>query len=301
MSIPQKTALLIMAAGLGSRYGGDKQVDRIGPDGEILMQYSIFDAARAGFNKIVLIIKPAYRELLEELLAPFSKAGLEICFAYQDFSSIPQSYKVPEERVKPFGTVHAVLCAKDIIKEPFAVINADDFYGADAFAVMHGAVTSLQKNTGAMVAYSLKNTVSQNGTVTRGICEVENGQLVNITETYDIGIDADGSIRDIKAGLLDKELPVSMNMWGFDPDIFGALENSFEEFLQNIPDGDIKAEYVLPSFVDSQIKSERLNINVLKTSARWFGVTYKEDREVVAQKLAQMKESGEYPTKLLLK
>ena len=297
----QKTSLLIMAAGLGSRYGGDKQIDRLGPDGEILLQYSIFDALKAGFNKIVLIIKPSYRQILEELCADFKSFGAEIEFAYQDFSSIPSSYSVPTERVKPFGTVHAVLCAKDIINEPFAVINADDFYGRESFEIMHDALLNVSKSSGVMVAYKLKNTVSLNGTVTRGICETENGILKSIIETYEIKSNNDGSITNSEQKNLDGETPVSMNMWGFHPSIFEKLENSFVDFLASISEGDIKAEYVLPSFVGEQIRSDALRITALTSPSKWFGVTYREDRDAVIQKLLQMKLDGTYPEKLCLK
>ncbi len=296
-----KASLLILAAGLGSRYGGDKQIDRIGPDGEILMQYSIFDAVKAGFDKIVLVIKPSYRELLEDLLSPFAEAGIEICFEYQDFSSIPSFYRIPAERVKPFGTVHALLCAKNSIKEPFALINADDFYGADAFKVIHDALLSLDANNAAMVTYRLKNTVSLNGTVTRGVCQIENGALRSVCETYGIGYDADGNIIDEKNVILNASLPVSMNMWGFRPEIFTELECAFNDFLLSIPDDEIKAEYVIPSFVDTCIKNGSLTVKALSTAARWFGVTYREDRPIVAQKLSDMKASGEYPPLLSLK
>ncbi len=292
-----KTSLLIMAAGLGSRYGGDKQVDRIGPDGEILMQYSVYDALKSGFNKIVLVIKPAYREILEEIFAPLRSSGIEVCFAYQDFSSIPDCYTIPKERIKPFGTVHALLSAKDVICEPFAVINADDFYGADSFKVMYSALTALFDRTAAMVAYDLSNTVSPNGTVTRGICKVDNGKLIDIKETYDIALCPSGEIKSGEC-VLDGSLPISMNMWGFSPDIFIALDTSFKNFLSRIPQDDIKAEYVIATFIDEQIKSGALDVNVLRTSSRWFGVTYREDRDAVADRLAKMKQSGEYPEKL---
>ena len=290
-----------MAAGLGSRYGGNKQIDRIGPDGEILMQYSVFDAIKAGFDKIVFIIKPEHRPLLEDICKGFAEYGTEICFAYQDFSSIPDTYKIPEERVKPFGTVHAVLCAKDVIKEPFAIINADDFYGADAFKTMHEAIISLKAPAGLMVAYDVEKTVSPNGTVTRGVCQVKDGYLEKIAEVYNISVNDDGSISDSEAGVLDPKCPVSMNMWGFAPEIFELMSRSFEDFLANIKDGDIKAEYVLPNFVGKAIQSGELNIRVLRTSAEWFGVTYKEDRDEVARKLLDMKLNGSYPEKLILK
>lgn len=301
MQNSNRTTLLIMAAGLGSRYGGNKQVDRIGPDGEILMQYSVFDAIKAGFDKIVFIIKPEHQALLEDICSEFKAHGIEICFAYQDFSSIPESYRIPEERVKPFGTVHAVLCAKEVIREPFAIINADDFYGADAFATMHASLTSLKHPTGLMVAYDLDKTVSPNGTVTRGVCQVKDGSLEGIREVYNIGIMQDGTISDKELGALDPQTPVSMNMWGFTPDIFKLLEDSFVEFLGNIKDGDIKAEYVLPSFVGKMIREDLLDVKVLRTTSEWFGVTYIEDREAVAQKLLSMKENGTYPPGLSLK
>lgn len=290
-----------MAAGLGSRYGGNKQVDRIGPDGEILMQYSVFDAIKAGFDKIVFIIKPEHREMLEDICKSFKEYGTETCFSYQDFSSIPKTYNIPQERVKPFGTVHAVLCAKDVINEPFAIINADDFYGADAFKTMHEAIVSLKAPTGLMVAYDMEKTVSPNGTVTRGVCQVKDGYLERIAEVYNIGVDADGGISDTDVGKLDPKCPVSMNMWGFAPEIFDLMSRSFEDFLANIKEGDIKAEYVLPNFVGKMIQSGDLNIKVLRTDSEWFGVTYKEDRDEVAQKLLAMKLNGTYPEKLELK
>ena len=301
MQTKRKTALLIMAAGLGSRYGGNKQVDRIGPDGEILMQYSVFDAVSAGFDKIVFIIKPEHRELLEDICAPFVKKGIEIAFAYQDFSSIPKFYTIPKERIKPFGTVHAVLCAKDVIKEPFAIINADDFYGADSFRVIHEALLTLHFPASLMVAYDLKNTVSKNGTVTRGVCEVENGVLKAIREVYDIGVDENGNIFDKAVGKLDENAPVSMNMWGFTPEVFELLESSFNTFLRGITEGDIKAEYVLPSFVGNAVNSNELSVKVLRTTAEWFGVTYKEDRAEVERRLFDFKQNGTYPEKLVLK
>ena len=287
------TTLLIMAAGLGSRYGGNKQVDGIGPHGEILMQYSIYDAIRAGFKKLVFVIKPEHRGIIEGFCADIK--GVEISFVYQDFSSLPEFYQVPSERTKPFGTVHAVLCAKDVIREPFAVINADDFYGADAFRVMNRELNRLEKGQGTMVAYRLKNTVSRNGAVTRGVCDVEDGDLKKVTETYAITVDERGNIRDADSGALDGEVLVSMNMWGFMPDIFEEMEGDFHRFLENIQEGNIKAEYALPTMVDGMICNERLKISVLTTDAVWFGVTYREDRASVAEELWRMHEGGIYP------
>ena len=287
------TTLLIMAAGLGSRYGGNKQVDGIGPHGEILMQYSIYDAIRAGFKKLVFVIKPEHRGIIEGFCAEIK--GIEISFVYQEFSSIPSFYQIPAERTKPFGTVHAVLCAKDVIHEPFAVINADDFYGADAFRVMQKELNRLDEGQGTMVAYRLKNTVSRNGAVTRGVCDVEDGALKKVTETYSITVDEQGNIRDAESGALDGEALVSMNMWGFLPEIFESMEKDFHRFLRNIQEGNIKAEYALPTMVDGMIKEGSLRISVLTTDAVWFGVTYREDRASVAEELWKMHEGGMYP------
>ena len=296
----KEKSLVIMAAGLGSRYGGNKQVDRIGPDGEILMQYSIFDAIKAGFTKIVFIIKPEYTELINEISADARLNGIKIDIAYQDFSSIPDFYKIPDGRTKPFGTVHAVLSAKDAINEPFAIINADDFYGRNAFIAMSKALDNTSSGKGAMVAYELKNTVSKNGSVTRGVCKTENQILTDIIEVFDITLSSDGTISDKTIGALDPLTPVSMNMWGFTPDILDAMEASFCEFLSQIQDGDLKSEYPLPSFIGKEINQGRLTIKVYTTDAEWFGVTYAEDRPAVAERLSNMKKNNAYPAKLKL-
>ena len=299
MKIIEK-ALVIMAAGLGSRYGGNKQVDRIGPDGEILMQYSMYDAIKAGFTKIVFIIKPQYTELINEISADAKANGIKIEIAYQDFSTVPSFYSIPSDRTKPFGTVHAVLSAKNVINEPFAIINADDFYGRDAFETMSKALDNVTPDCGAMVAYELKNTVSKNGSVTRGICKNNNGLLTEIVEVYDIVLNNDGTISDKAVGKLDPLVPVSMNMWGFTPNVLNNMQNAFEEFLKNIPDGDIKAEYPLPTFIGKEIDSNQLGITVYTTNAEWFGVTYAEDRPAVAERLDNMKKNNVYPPKLAL-
>ena len=295
-----KKALVIMAAGLGSRYGGNKQVDGIGPDGEMLMQYSIYDAINAGFTKIVFIIKPQYTDLIKEVSKDAIKHGIEIEIAYQDFSSIPDFYKIPEERVKPFGTVHAVLSAKELITEPFAIINADDFYGRDAFITMSEALDGVTDSCGAMVAYKLQNTVSKHGSVTRGVCKTKNGMLTDIAEIFNIELSNDGTIQDEATGVLEPSLPVSMNMWGFTPSILDEMNDSFEQFLKEIPCGDIKAEYPLPTFIGEAINSSQLSVKVYTTNSEWFGITYAEDRPLVAEKLEKMKADSIYPTKLKL-
>ena len=292
----EKTTLLIMAAGLGSRYGGNKQVDGIGPHGEILMQYSIYDAIRAGFNKLVFVIKPEHQSIVEGFCKDID--GVEIAFVYQDFSSLPSFYRIPAERVKPFGTVHAVLCAKDAVREPFAVINADDFYGADAFGVMHEQLLKLKAGEATMVAYYLKNTVSRNGAVTRGVCGVKDGNLASVTETYKITVDEAGVICDADSGILDGDTLVSMNMWGFRPEIFESMEASFHCFLKGIAPEEIKAEYALPTMVDRMIGTGELTVSVLSTTSVWFGVTYQEDRASVAAELLALHKNGSYPEKL---
>ena len=299
MKIKEK-ALIIMAAGLGSRYGGNKQVDRIGPDGEILMQYSMYDAIKAGFTKIVFIIKPQYTDLINDISADAKANGIEIEIAYQDFSTIPDFYNIPADRTKPFGTVHAVLSAKSVVNEPFAIINADDFYGRDAFEAMSKALDNVTSDCGAMVAYELKNTVSKNGSVTRVFCKIDNGILTEIVEVFDIVLSNDGTISDKTIGVLSPSIPVSMNMWGFTPNVLDNMQKSFEDFLKNIPEGDIKAEYPLPTFVGKEIDSKRLNIQVYTTNAEWFGVTYAEDRPAVAERLENMKKNNVYPPKLAL-
>lgn len=291
-----KTTLLIMAAGLGSRYGGDKQVDGIGPHGEILMQYSIYDALNAGFDKLVFVIKPQYKQLIEGFCKGLSDVDIE--FVYQDFSSVPSFYQIPSDREKPFGTVHAVLCAKGVINEPFAVINADDYYGKEAFSVMHSRLVSLAEGEAAMVAYKLKNTVSLNGGVTRGICEVEEGRLKGVAETYSITVDEKGLIKSSDSEILCPDALVSMNMWGFRSDIFNSLEEEFCKFLNALDPDEIKKEYALPTFVDNMIKSAKLSVGVLSTDSSWFGVTYKEDKEYVMSALLKMHDSGAYPEKL---
>ena len=260
------------------------------------MQYSAYDAIRAGFDKIVFVIKKEHEELVRSFCADIK--GIEICFAYQDFSSIKSSYTIPADRVKPFGTVHAVLSARELINEPFAIINADDFYGADAFGVIFGELQNLRDGVGTMVSYKLKNTVSKSGAVTRGVCEISDGKLVSVKETYSITVDENRVIKDKENGVLDSEAKVSMNMWGFLPSVFDIAEREFSLFLDNIAKGDIKAEFALPTLVDKAIRSGELDITVLTTESVWFGVTYKEDRPLVKAELTALHESGAYPKKL---
>ncbi|MBP5167104.1 MAG: hypothetical protein ILP09_07600 [Oscillospiraceae bacterium] len=296
-----KAALVIMAAGLGSRYGGVKQIAGVGPNGEILMQYSVFDAVRAGFDKVVFIITHEIYDGLHELFDEKLRArGVEVRYVFQDFSSVPSFYKIPDGRVKPFGTAHAVLCARDAVTEPFAVINADDYYGAEAFGTIFNELVALPETGRAtMVGYRLKNTVSANGTVTRGICGEKDGLLTAVRETYKISVFPDGSIRDTynvpEGELLDPEAPVSMNFWGFAPSIFAEDEAYFERFLRSLGQDDIKSECLLPMLVDELIKAGRMSVSVLHTDARWFGMTYKEDRPTVQEEIKKLHDAGVYP------
>ena len=305
-----KAALVIMAAGMGSRYGGSKQVDGIGPGGEILMEYSVYDAVRAGFTKVVFIIKPEMREQMETLcgrrIANMTAADggrVEVCYAAQDFESVPKFYSIPKERTKPFGTAHAVLCARDFLSEPFVVINADDYYGADAFRAIYEELGRLKsEGEAAMVGYRLDKTVSEHGSVTRGVCRVKDGRLDGITETFKLTVFPDGTIRDVdgdpEGRIYAPDTPVSMNFWGFTPWIFTKLEAYFNDFLHGLEDGELKKECLLPSMVGELIARGELSVRVLHTDAKWFGMTYREDREAVAAALRALHASGVYPPTL---
>ena len=280
-------SLVIMAAGIGSRYGGNKQTDGVGPHGEILMEYGVYDAVRAGFDKVVFIIKPDMRELMERLCGRMA-AGLrtadgrpvEVCYAYQDSTSLPAWYTAPEGRTKPFGTAHAVLCTRELVHEPFCVINADDYYGVDAYRTMYSALRTIPaEGAAAMVGYMLRNTVTAHGTVSRGVCHVKDGCLTDIHETLKIALLPDGTIRDEDTGtVLAGDTVVSMNFWGFTQSV--------------------KAECLLPTMVGDLLAQGRLTVSVLHSADRWFGMTYHEDRARVAQELVKLHETGVYPAEL---
>lgn len=302
-----KVSLVIMAAGLGSRYGGSKQVDGIGPHHEILMEYSIYDAIRAGFNKIVFIIKPEMEEMMHRLCGDYlagktarDGSPLEVAYAFQDFSSVPDFYHIPPERTKPFGTVHALLCAADVVHEPCCVINADDYYGIDAYRTIYEELTRLPENGKAtMVGYLLKNTASLHGTVSRGVCTVKDGKLQSVREALKVQLYPDGTLRDLaRDESLAPDTVVSMNFWGFMPSIFPALREYFENFLRNEAGGDIKAECLLPVMVDQQMKAGKLEVSVLHSADKWFGMTYQQDRSVVSEELKKLHQRGDYPESL---
>ena len=296
------TTLLVMAAGMGSRFGGNKQIAKVGPGGELLLHYSIHDAHKAGFDKVVFVIKRAMEKDFRELLGASIPADMEVHYAFQEFDSLPGGFVPPAGRVKPYGTVHAVLVAKDVIDEPFAVINADDYYGQDAFVTMAESLRRMRgkDKAASMVAYCLKNTVSENGAVTRGVCEKdENGNLRKVTETYGIKPFPDGTIRDVhndEAGvILDPEALVSMNFWGLTPWFFQAAEKDVIAFLQSSEGDPMKKECVLPVEIDKLMHSDGLAVEVLRTDAVWFGVTYLADKEYVAGELRKLHAQGVYP------
>ena len=297
------TTLVVMAAGMASRYGGNKQITGMGPNNEILLEYSVCDAMRAGFNKVVFIIRPDMLDAMKRICGDKLAKKIQVEYAFQDYSSLPGWYEVPEGRTKPFGTVHAVLCARECVKEPFAVINADDYYGVDSFQKMHDfLVAEADPSKAAMVGYRLKNTVSIHGAVTRGVCKVENGRMVDVDEVAKIRLYEDGRIADTSAGEpgrdLDPEALVSMNFWGFQPAIFDEMQAYFEGFLKNADPADIKAECLLPVMVDALLKSGRITVDMLQTDSVWFGVTYQEDRPLVQKALLELHAQGVYPEKL---
>ena len=296
-----KTTLLIMAAGIGSRYGGGiKQLAQVGPTGEIIMDYSIYDAIKAGFNKIVFIIRKDieddFKVIIGERIEKICKEiGVEVDYTFQSLDDIPEGVKVPEGRTKPWGTGQAVLAAKDIVKEPFAVINADDYYGKEAFAKIHDFLVSdqLKPNAFCMAGFILKNTLSDNGGVTRGICKVdENGYLTDVVETSDIVKVAGGA--QTKGVDVDVESLVSMNMWGLAPEFMSTLETGFEEFFKTVDANPLKSEYLLPIYIGQLLRENKVSVKVLSTKDTWFGVTYQEDKEYVVNEFKKLVDAGVY-------
>ena len=286
-----------MAAGLASRYGSAKQVEGMGPNGEILLEYSMMDAARAGFERVVFIIRPELRPVLEGIVQARHRGRMEVCYAVQDFSSVPA--RVPAARVKPYGTVHAALCARPWVDGPFAVLNADDYYGTEAFRLMHDFLTGDHApDCAAMVGYRLASTVSRHGGVTRAICLGEDGWLSAAREVRDVRLRADGRIarmeEDREVETLDPDALVSMNFWGFDACQMAAMDEAFRAFLGSLAPDELKREYLLPVFVDEQIRAGRLKVRILPTGDHWFGMTYPEDRPRVMEELRKLHAAGAY-------
>lgn len=300
-----KTALVIMAAGIGSRFGGGvKQLEPVGPNGEIIMDYSIHDAIAAGFEKIVFIIRKDieadFREVIgNRIEAVCGKHGVEVGYCFQSRDAIPEGFAVPEERTKPWGTGQAVLAAKELIDCPFAVINADDYYGKEAFTRIHAFLCdTAQEGAYCMAGFILKNTLSENGGVTRGICQVnEEGCLTDVVETRDIIKTADGA--RVNGVAVDPESYVSMNMWGLRPDFMAVLEQGFVEFFQTaVAENPLKAEYLLPIYIGQLLREGKVTVKVLETKDKWFGVTYREDKPAVMENFLRLIADGVYQNDL---
>ena len=296
-----KPTLLILAAGMGSRYGGIKQMDSFGPSGETIIDYSIYDAIESGFGKIVFIIRNDFAEAFKNIFEPKLKGKIETDYVMQEMDSFTDNFKLSAERTKPWGTAHAVLCAKNAIHEPFAVINADDFYGRDAFEkaakFLNGEVSS---ETWCIIGYQLSKTLSENGTVSRGVCQVdENGNLIGIAERVKIYSEGNKIVyeeNDTKT-MLPADTPVSMNFWCFHQNAFDYIQKLFQKFLQENGDSP-KAEFFIPIVGDAFIKDVKGKIKVIPTSSQWFGVTYKEDAPAVKQSIEELVKKGVYPQTL---
>ena len=301
------TTLIIMAAGIGSRFGeGIKQLAQMGPNGEIIMDYSIHDAKEVGFNKVVFVIRKDIFKEFEAIIGNRIKEQIDVEYVFQELDDLPEGFEVPEGRTKPWGTGQAVLCCKDVVKEPFVIINADDYYGKEAFVKLHDFLVSGEdlgrEFTMGMGGFILKNTLSDNGTVTRGVSVVdENGLLSQVHETTGIEMGEDGQIKCDSEEVqewISPEDKVSMNMWAGYPEFLDFLAEDFKDFLMNVEEGDLKSEYLLPNIVDKLLKEERANVKVLETQDRWFGVTYKEDKETVQEAFRELIADGVYVEKL---
>lgn len=296
--------LVILAAGMGSRFGGLKQIAPIDEQGHNIIDFSIFDAKRAGFKKIIFIIKKEIEEDFKAGVGNRVSKFIEVDYVYQELTELPQGYKIPEGRIKPWGTGHAILCCKELVDAPFVVINADDFYGADAFKVMYDYLkVDREESDFSMVGYILENTLTDNGHVSRGVCTTKNDLLETITERTRIEKRDDHGEFTEDDGKTWTALPkgsiVSMNMFGFSTMIFKVLEENFSEFYNNcIENNPLKGEYLIPSIVDQMLKDGKCKVNVLKSDDKWYGVTYKEDKPMVEKAIKQLKTDGLYPIEL---
>lgn len=300
-----KPTLFVLAAGMGSRYGGLKQLDGLGPHGETIMDYSIYDAIQSGFGKVVFVIRRDFeRDFREKILSKYEH-HIPVEVVFQSLDALPQGFTCPADRVKPWGTNHAVLMGREVIKEPFAIINADDFYGRDSFSVMARELMTMEgrKNRYCMVGFRVGNTLSESGTVARGVCETREGLLTEVVERTAIGYGRDGRIvftdENGAERVLAPETPVSMNLWGFTPDYFDYSEEYFRRFLRE-NSGNPKAEFFIPLLVNELVTRGKATVKVLDTTSKWFGVTYAADRPAVVEKFAELHASGEYPEEMFL-
>lgn len=282
MGMENNATLVVMAAGMGSRFGGLKQITPIGPNGEIIIDFSVYDAIHSGFSKVVFIIKKAIEHDFREAVGKRIEKMTDVEYVFQELDKIPTGFSIPEGREKPWGTGHAILCAKDAVKTPFAAINADDYYGKNGYKIIHDYLTKNKKM--CMVGYKLGNTLTENGTVTRGVCDTDkDGYLTSVTETFSL---------DKNSGI-PLDTTVSMNMWGFGTNIFDELESGFEKFLSNL-ENPLKGEFLLPCIVDGMIKNYGEKVKVLTTDDKWYGVTYKEDVEPVKIAIKKLVDEGLY-------
>ena len=304
----KNTALVIMAAGIGSRFGGGiKQLEPVVPNGEIIMDYSIHDAMEAGFDKVIFIIRRELEKDFKEIIGHRIEKLLPVEYAYQELEDLPAGYEVTPGRTKPWGTGQAVLSVKGMVDGPFLVINADDYYGREGFRRIHDYMAEHMDSQSeiydiCMGGFVLSNTLSDNGTVTRGVCQVdENGYLTNVTETYNIQMKEDGLHATDESGApvtISPSQPVSMNMWGLPASFVHELEKGFPVFLDNLKEGDIKSEYLLPKIIDNLVQNKKARVTVLDTPDKWFGVTYREDKQAVADAIRGLIQSGVYKEKL---
>jgi hypothetical protein len=304
----KKTSLVIMAAGIGSRFGGGiKQLEPVGPSGEIIMDYSIYDALNAGFDKVVFIIRKDLEEDFKEIIGKRIEKIAHVEYAYQELDDLPKGFTKPADRTKPWGTGQALLCAKPVIHEPFVVINADDYYGKEGFIKIHEyLVNEMDPNSKpfdiCMGGFVLGNTLSENGGVTRGVCQVDGrGILKGVTETYEIRRcedRAEGRSEEGTPVSIPLNQNVSMNMWGLSPAFLEELERGFPGFLTGLKEGDVKTEYLLPKIIDKLVGAQKAQVTVLETRDRWFGVTYKEDKPAVAAAIRNLVSEGVYPERL---
>ncbi len=283
--------LVVMAAGMGSRFGGLKQIEPVGPGGQAIIDFSVYDAKEAGFNKVVFIIKHEIEKEFKEIVGSRIEKMIDVDYAFQEIDMLPEGFVCPADRVKPWGTAHAIYCARDKVNTPFAVINADDYYGKSAYQKMYNHLKQ-QKGDFCMVGFRLENTLTENGTVSRGICEIENGILKSVTERTKI-LDCKYTEDDENWVELPPDCIVSMNMWGFTPEVFDYIENDLKAFFAekiNVP----KVEYYLPTVVSNVIDRGQKDVSVLVADDRWYGVTYKEDKDGVVNALKQKINNGEY-------
>ena len=301
-----KVTLVVMAAGIGSRFGGGiKQLEAVGPNGEIIMDYSIHDALEAGFNKVVFVIRKDLEKDFKEIIGRRMEKLVEVEYAYQELNDIPERFlKKTEGRKKPWGTGQAILCCKDVVDEPFLVINADDYYGKEAYREAYAYLTGRKDDNAyeaCMVGFVLKNTLSDNGGVTRGVCKVdEHRMLSEIVETSNIVKTAEGAAVQTEDGAvpIDVESEVSMNMWGLSPKFFEVLDKGFDEFLEKLDPENLKGEYLLPTIIGDLLKEGKMKVEVRKSHDEWFGVTYKEDKPDVVASIQKLIKDGVYPEKL---